>query len=99
MSDLKAAVIGTGGAARLHMQAYAAGRHTVPVAVVSRDAQRAEEFAAEFGVRGYTSVAEMLDRERLRQARMCCARRFWRRRSRRASAWWPRRNGPDAAWE
>jgi predicted dehydrogenase len=64
MSDLKAAVIGTGGAARLHLQAYVAGKHTRPAAVVSRDAARAEAFAAEFGVRGYTSVAQMLERER-----------------------------------
>ena len=64
MVTLKAAVIGTGGAARLHMQAYAAAKHTRPVAVVSRDAARAEAFAAEFGVRGYTSVAQMLERER-----------------------------------
>jgi UDP-N-acetyl-2-amino-2-deoxyglucuronate dehydrogenase len=63
MSNLKAAVIGTGGAARLHMQAYAAGGHTRPVAVVSRDTGRAGAFAAEFGVRGYTSITEMLQRE------------------------------------
>jgi predicted dehydrogenase len=64
MSDMKAAVIGTGGAARLHMQAYVGGKHTRPVAVVSRDAARAEAFAAEFGVRGYASVEQMLERER-----------------------------------
>ncbi|HWB32886.1 MAG TPA: Gfo/Idh/MocA family oxidoreductase [Acidobacteriaceae bacterium] len=61
---MKAAVIGTGGAARLHMQAYAANPHTHPVAVVSTDAARAAAFAAEFGARGYSSVEEMLERER-----------------------------------
>jgi predicted dehydrogenase len=64
MKDLKAAVIGTGGAARLHMQAYGGGADTQPVAVCSGGRKRAEEFAAEFGVRAYTSVAEMLERER-----------------------------------
>jgi predicted dehydrogenase len=63
-SDLKAAVIGTGGAARLHMQACAANAHTTLVGVVSGNNARAGEFAAEFGARGYTSVEEMLDRER-----------------------------------
>jgi len=64
MRDLKAAVIGTGGAARLHMAAYQGGAHTRPVAVCSRDRGRAEAFAAEFGVRPYISVEQMLERER-----------------------------------
>jgi len=64
MSELKAAVIGTGGAGRLHAEAYARGRHTRLAAVVSKDAVRAEAIGAQFGVRGYTSVEEMLERER-----------------------------------
>lgn len=64
MRDLEAAVIGTGGAARLHMQAYAEGPHTQPVAVCSGDLARAQAFAAEFGARGYASVEEMLAAER-----------------------------------
>jgi predicted dehydrogenase len=63
-SELKAAVIGTGGAARLHMEAYARNRHTLPAAVCSGSAVRAEQFAMEFGVRPYTSVEQMLERER-----------------------------------
>jgi predicted dehydrogenase len=64
MRELKAAVIGTGGAARLHAQAYKSCEHTRPVAVCSQSAERAEAFGAEFGVRGYGSVEEMLERER-----------------------------------
>jgi predicted dehydrogenase len=64
MKDLKAAVIGTGGAGRLHAEAYANGRHTRLAAVVSKDAARAEAVAAEFGARGYSSVEEMLAKER-----------------------------------
>ena len=64
MSELKAAVIGTGGAGRLHAEVYAKDRHTRLAAVVSQSAARAEAVAAEFGVRGYTSVEEMLERER-----------------------------------
>jgi UDP-N-acetyl-2-amino-2-deoxyglucuronate dehydrogenase len=63
MSELKAAVIGTGGAAGLHMRAYAGCAHTRPVAVCSRGRKRAEDFAAEFGVRAYTSIEELLERE------------------------------------
>jgi predicted dehydrogenase len=64
MSDLKAAVIGTGGAARLHLDAYARSPHTQPVAVVSHSAERAAALAAEHNVRPYTSVAAMLAAER-----------------------------------
>lgn len=60
MSDLKAAVVGTGGAGRLHAAAYAAGAGTRLVAVVSGDRARGEGLAGEFGARGYISVEEML---------------------------------------
>jgi predicted dehydrogenase len=64
MADLKAAVVGTGGAGRLHAAAYAAGPATRLVGVVSGDRARAEAIAAEFGARGYDSVEEMLQVER-----------------------------------
>lgn len=64
MPDLKAAVIGTGGAARLHLEAYRRYPHTQPVAVCSNDRPRAEAVAVQYGVRAYTSVADMLERER-----------------------------------
>jgi UDP-N-acetylglucosamine 3-dehydrogenase len=64
MAELKAAVVGTGGAARLHMEAYAHNAATLPVAVVSGSAVRAEQFAMELGVRPYTSVEQMLELER-----------------------------------
>ncbi|HEY4382509.1 MAG TPA: Gfo/Idh/MocA family oxidoreductase [Acidobacteriaceae bacterium] len=68
-SDLKAAVVGTGGAGRLHAAAYAAGGATRLVGVVSGEKARAEGLAAEHGgsaagVRGYASVEEMLRAER-----------------------------------
>jgi len=64
--DLRAAVIGTGGAARLHARAYAEGAATRLVGVVSGNKARADGLAAEFGagVRGYASVEEMLAAER-----------------------------------
>ena len=73
MGELKAAVIGTGGAARLHAAAYAGGGQTRLVGVVSGNKARAEVLAAEFGglesgvrgyASGYTSVEEMLEKER-----------------------------------
>ena len=64
MPDLKAAVIGTGGAARLHLEAYRRYPHTQPVAVCSNDRPRAEAVAVQYGVRAYTSIPDMLERER-----------------------------------
>jgi predicted dehydrogenase len=64
MSDLKAAVIGTGGAAQLHLAAYARSPHTRPVAVVSHSPERGAALAAEYGIRAYTSVEAMLEDER-----------------------------------
>ena len=67
MSHLKAAVIGTGSAARLHLAAYAAHPHTTPVAVVSHSPDRAAALAAEYTnhtIRPYTSVSAMLAAER-----------------------------------
>ena len=64
MHELKAAVIGTGGAARLHMESYAKSEKVFPVAVVSRSGERAREVAAQFGVEAYTDVETMLERER-----------------------------------
>jgi predicted dehydrogenase len=64
MKELKAAVIGTGGAARLHLLAYNKCAHTQVAAVCSQDRQRGEAFANEYGVRAYTSVEEMLQKER-----------------------------------
>jgi predicted dehydrogenase len=61
---LKAAVIGTGGAARLHVLAYQKSPHTQVTAICSQTLQRAHAFAAEHSVRPYTSIPEMLEKER-----------------------------------
>lgn len=64
MLDLKAAVIGTGGAGRLHLEAYTKSPHTQPVAVVSQSPERAAALAAEHNIRPYTSIEAMLESER-----------------------------------
>ena len=64
MSELKAAVIGTGGAARLHLAAYNKCAHTRAVAVCSQSPHRAQSVAGEFGIHGYASIEQMLAKER-----------------------------------
>lgn len=64
MKDLKAAVIGTGAAARFHVQAYRKCPRTKVTAVCGTNADRARAFGKEFGVSDYTSIEQMLEKER-----------------------------------
>jgi predicted dehydrogenase len=64
MKDIKAAIIGTGAAARFHLQAYRKCPHTQVTAVCSTNLDRAQSFGKEFGVHGYVSIEEMLQTER-----------------------------------
>lgn len=62
---LRTAVIGCGKVAPTHAQAW----HRLPasdfVAVCDRNIDRAQSMATEFGVRAYTDLAEMIERERV----------------------------------
>ena len=64
MKELKAAIIGTGAAARLHLLAYKERPECRVTAVCGSNPGRAEAFGGEFGVASYTSVERMLQRER-----------------------------------
>jgi predicted dehydrogenase len=64
MKDLKAAIIGTGAAARFHVHAYRKCPHTQVVAVCGSNADRAQAFGREFGLRSYASIEEMLHQDR-----------------------------------
>jgi predicted dehydrogenase len=64
MNAIKTAIIGTGSAARLHLQAY---RKCAPIevtAVCGSNRDRTSAFAREFGVRAYVSMEDMLQQER-----------------------------------
>jgi predicted dehydrogenase len=63
MKDLKAAIIGTGAAARFHLLAYRKCAHTEVVAVCGGNLDRVHAFGKEFGVRAYVSIEEMLRKE------------------------------------
>src|SRR5450631_3204859 len=64
MKDIRVAIVGTGSAARLHLQAFNKCPGTRVVAICGTTAQRAEDFGREFGVGAYVSLAEMLGKER-----------------------------------
>jgi predicted dehydrogenase len=65
MKTLKVAVIGTGNIGRIHANVYRDHPHTQLVAVCDALPDKAQEFAAGFGVRSFGSVQEMLRHEEL----------------------------------
>jgi predicted dehydrogenase len=64
MKDIKAAIIGTGAAARFHLLAFRKCPHVEVAAVCGTHPERAQAFGKEFGVHAYTSIEEMLQKER-----------------------------------
>jgi predicted dehydrogenase len=63
MKDIKAAIIGTGAAARFHLLAFRKCAHVEVVAICGTNPDRAHVFGREFGVRSYVSIEEMLRKE------------------------------------
>jgi myo-inositol 2-dehydrogenase / D-chiro-inositol 1-dehydrogenase len=62
-APLRAAVVGAGSWGREHARALAAHPRVELRAVAGRTRERTEARAAEFGIRAYVSIAEMLERE------------------------------------
>jgi predicted dehydrogenase len=71
LSDVKIAIIGTGGVAQRHLGVLAQLPDLEVVGHVSADLARAEQQAARWGGHGYVEVAQMLDRERPAAVWMC----------------------------
>lgn len=63
-SDIKAAIVGTGAAARFHLQAYRKCPGVQVTAICGSNLERAEAFGHGFGVRAYVSLEDMLRKER-----------------------------------
>lgn len=63
MDKIKTALIGTGKVADLHAAALTRAQASDFVAVWNRTFERAEKFAAKYGVTAYHSIAEMIDKE------------------------------------
>lgn len=61
---IKVAVVGTGGWGRQHARVFAQRPDVDFCAVAGRNRERAEARAAEYGVRAYTDIAQMLETER-----------------------------------
>ncbi len=63
MKEIKAAIIGTGAAARFHLLAFRKCAQVEVVAVCGTNADRAHALGKEYGIRSYLSIEEMLRKE------------------------------------
>jgi myo-inositol 2-dehydrogenase / D-chiro-inositol 1-dehydrogenase len=63
-AKLKVAVIGAGGWGQEHARVFSQRRDVDLCAIVGRTPERTQARAAEVGARAYTSIGEMLDREK-----------------------------------
>src|SRR5579871_6834573 len=70
-SRLKTAIVGCGKVSGTHALAYQELPQSEFVAVCDVAPDRAQAFAAKFGVKGYTDLAEMLDREKINVLSLC----------------------------
>lgn len=62
-NPLRIAIIGPGKVAHLHAKAVLQTPDTTLVAVYGRTYQKAEDFANEYGIRAYSDINDMVDRE------------------------------------
>jgi predicted dehydrogenase len=68
---VKVALVGTGGWGRQHARVFSAHPEVEFCAVAGRDPERTKGRAAEFGVRPYTDIDEMLKKERPDLVSLC----------------------------
>ena len=68
---LKTAVVGIGKVTDLHSAALVNLKESEFAAVCSRSKDKAEEYAARFGLRGYTDVSEMVLKEKIDAVIIC----------------------------
>ena len=70
-NKLKTAVIGVGKVTDLHAKALAKLKESQFTAVCSSKREKADEYAAKFGIKGYTDVSEMVSREKIDVVIIC----------------------------
>lgn len=71
MSNIRTGIIGCGKVTGMHAAAFKAIDKSEFAAVCSRDEKKAREYAARYGVAGYTSITEMVKREKLDMVTIC----------------------------
>ncbi|GAB4015487.1 Gfo/Idh/MocA family oxidoreductase [Spirosoma migulaei] len=70
-TPIRIAIIGPGKVAHLHAQAVLQTPDTKLVAVYGRTYQKAEDFANQYGIRAYSDIYDMVDRENVDLCLVC----------------------------
>ncbi|HOO98538.1 MAG TPA: Gfo/Idh/MocA family oxidoreductase [Bacteroidales bacterium] len=78
MNKLKTAIIGLGKVSGIHARALATLPESHFTAVCSSRKEKTEAYTSEYGVKGYTDVAEMVEREKIDVAIICTPHPFHR---------------------
>src|SRR5436190_4674216 len=68
---LRTAIVGCGKVATTHALAYRALPNSEFVAVCDISTERAQRFSEQFGIKGHTDLAEMLEREKVDVLSVC----------------------------
>lgn len=76
MEKLKTGIVGCGKVTGLHAKALMDLQCSVFTAVCSRSRDKAQDYAARYGVRGYDNVREMIERESLDEVIVCTPHPF-----------------------
>jgi UDP-N-acetyl-2-amino-2-deoxyglucuronate dehydrogenase len=71
MEMYRTGIIGCGKVAQLHAKALLAAHRSEFAAVYSRTLAKAEDFGAAYGVKGYDSITEMVQKEKLDLVMVC----------------------------
>lgn len=76
MEKIRTAVIGCGKVADAHAHSYQNIENAQLTAVCDVDEKRARAFAEKYGVRAYTSISEMIQKEKIQVASVCVPHPF-----------------------
>lgn len=76
MRKIRTAVIGCGKVADAHANSYRQIKNSEFAAVCDVDRERAEKFAEKYGVKAYTSIAQMVRQEKIEVASVCVPHPF-----------------------
>ena len=68
---VRTAVIGCGKVGHFHAQAFQRCKDSELVAVYGRHREKVEAFAAQYGVKAYTSITEMIQKEKVEAVAIC----------------------------
>ena len=71
MERIRTAVIGCGKVGHFHAQAFKDIENSEFVACLSRSQEKADEFASQYGIKGYTNLKKMVEEQNVQAVSIC----------------------------